>query len=186
MFDKAWSTIRSWATSSRKMEIHGIRVTFRSTKERDLAEWEPILHKWLPRFEEVGWLDGLSAIHIDSSRIHGKRAVGQYQPLFSYISVSPRPYDREEVLIHEMVHHAHYENVGVFSEGTLLSSWDKRDQTAFMKEVSSYAGENPYESVAEFATGYILGEEYDDSIREKYDRLDGPDGLDTLREAEDL
>lgn len=188
---KMYEILRSWITTSKRTEIEGVVVTYNGVSESAWDEWTEIFNEWLPRFDEAGWLDGLNAIHVDTERFMGDGS-GEYQWLSSNVILHPKPRlssrysissSREEVLIHEMAHHAHRLKSGIFvsHQSEVVFNRTKR---SFEKYVSEYAGTDQYEAVAETATGYILGNEYPDEVMSAYWELDGPKGLRRLRSYE--
>ncbi|AGM11544.1 hypothetical protein M199_gp122 [Halogranum tailed virus 1] len=189
MITHAYNILRSWVTTSRRTEIHGVTVTYSGTRETYWNEWQDVLNEWLPRFEEAGWLRKLNAIHIDRARFMGD-GTGEYQWLFKTICLDPNPrmsrgYNmstkREHILIHEMAHHAHNLEVGAFPSHKSEVVFN-RHKRMFEQHVSEYAGTDFYEAVAETATGSVIGHEYPDELMNAYWKLGGPKELSALRE----
>jgi len=190
MIGHATEILRSWLTTSRKEQIHGVLVTYRGLSDSRWETWQEILEEWLPVFKEAGWLDNLNAIHIEKDRLRSGNA-GQYQWLFQNVILHPNPgmsegysvsTNKEEVLIHEMAHHAHRNEMGILIPRRAISTFPSYEND-FKRYVSEYAGTSMFEAVAEMATGAAMGENYPSRLHRAYDEFDGPD-VSVLRSAQ--
>lgn len=162
-----------------KEEISGVRVYLGSSLGRDgKQEWREILNEWLPRFERVGWTDGLKCIQIGDEIIAGDGA-GRYNHngtidlehhpgKFLMGGIATVGSNRKYVLTHEFIHHAHVKR-GEFDYGKA-----DIDSGLVQSEVSYYAGTSPNEAVAEIGTGLVHGEQYPDEILDMYEEFGGP------------
>lgn len=159
-------------------EICGIKIYFKPCPSGVSAEeWRDVLEEWLPRYEKVGWLNGLNGIYIgngvaegDATARYNHRGSIDLENSFdippSYLAHSGA---KESVLTHEMIHHAHI----------TLNGFEKHfkpsERAELLKtEVSWYAGKDIGESVAEIGTGIVFGEEYPDWVHKYYDNRRGP------------
>lgn len=162
----------------RRWEIEGIPIIYKPLpNDTRKDEWRTILEKWLPRFDEVGWLDGLNKISIGQD-ITKNDTVATYYPSSGSISMENDasnmvPNGRtvsdtlEHILLHEMIHHAH-----------MTINGNKQDfgpvDSTIAVNVSPYASKNGFEAVAETGVGIVIGEEYPEWVHEYYEELDGP------------
>jgi len=168
----------------RYWEICGVKVQFKPVPGGvGQRKWKRTLDEWLPRYDEVGWLDGLHKIIIGPEAAHSKarRGVGRYDHdgsiyLNNDISLgakSCRVYQntRDALLTHEVVHHAHLTINGYENSNKSPEKEDMLKET-----VSWYAGKNVGESIAEIGTGIVHGADFPERVHEYYSDKDGPMG----------
>lgn len=166
-------------TAPRHWEINGVDIWFKPEPNGvSASEWKDVLDKWLPKFQEVGWLDGLYRINIGKDIVSGE-AVGQYMDsgviyLENDVSIvglgsSVVSDTSKHVLTHEIIHHAHRNIHDVVNTHKIPSNRQK-----IRNEVSYYAGKCTGETVAEIGTGIVHGEEFDEWVHDEYDKYGGP------------
>lgn len=198
MFDSAFRSIgrkaRDGYFNPEFHEICGTTVAYKnSSDEKTWSAWSDVLHKWMPRFEEAGWLDGLTRIEIGNRLINDDR-VGEYRHDERIVGMQDNPqmqdssylvgHTKEYAFIHEMIHHAHM--CDIFDTQTIDDvqiakkqhevGWDG-NMHMFHIYVSEYAATNFLEAVAETGSGLMLGEEYPDKITDAYEQFGGPEPL---------
>lgn len=198
MFDSAFRSIgrkaRDGYFNPTMHEICGTTVAYKNSNDEDTwNEWSDILHRWLPRFEEAGWLDDLNRIEIGNRLINDDR-VGEYRREERIVGMKDNPeiYDnhylvghtKEYVFIHEMIHHAHITDIFDMRRVEDVHITKKQHEVGwdghmhdFHIYVSEYAATNFLEAVAETGSGIMLGEEYPNRIMEAYEQFGGPDPL---------
>lgn len=166
----------------RYWDICGVKVQFKPVPNGVSAStWRDVLEKWLPKYEEVGWLDGLHKIRIgpNAAKRQNENAVGRYNhggsiDLNNDIDLGAfaglvHDGDREAVLTHEVIHHAHLSINGY--ENSRRSS---NKEAMLKQDVSWYAGSNVGEAIAEIGTGIVHGEEFPSWVHEYYEEKRGP------------
>jgi len=162
-------------------EICGVKVQFNPVPNGVSATtWKDTLEEWLPKYEEVGWLEGLHKIRIGPEAAHRKReAVGRYNhdgsiDLNNDIDLGiamtlVHDGSRESVLTHEVIHHAH-----LTLNGYEDSKKKPNNSRMLKEEVSYYAGSDVGEAIAEIGTGLVRGKNFPSWVHEYYEEKDGP------------
>lgn len=164
----------------KRWEICGVPVVFKpATGGTSATTWKETLEEWLPKYYEVGWLDGLNKIHIGEG-VPGGDAVGRY---FDHGTIKLENEimgdllvvlggRRETVLTHEIIHHAHV------TLNDFEGSRKAPNKEALLKEqVSYYAGTNVGEAIAEIGTGIAHGHDFEPWVHDYYARKEGPQGV---------
>jgi len=153
--------------------ICGVKIYFKPNPTGvSWEEWSTTLYEWLPKFEEKGWLEGLSVIQIGDNITPGE-ALGRYNHNGSIDLENETGENKKSVLLaHEIIHHVHI---------TLKEFKDfdgsPENPLVIRKSVNPYAASNIGETVAEIGSLLIHGEEFSDNIIELYNEYDGPQGV---------
>lgn len=183
MTEAVQRVMNSWLDDYEKpkyWEICGVTVCFQPVPGGVGAnEWKETLDEWLPKYDEVGWLDGIHKIYIDEGAAdNGDGAVGRYNDdgiiqldneMDGDVHIFAHSGSREAVLTHEMIHHAHLSLNGY--EGGSRAS-EREDE--IKQDVSWYAGTNIKESIAEIGAGIVHDSDFPDWVHEYYEKHDGP------------
>lgn len=157
--------------------ICGVTVEYHATQDRQsMRKWKSVLEEWLPKFESANAIHDLKKIKIGENMVYfGVGGCFEKQSEV-HLNVDHQIDDdivvsdsAASVLIHEMVHHIDFR-----SRNVDYKSIDKSTESKLKREVSTYAGENLLEAIAEIGTGIIIGEEYPDYIHDFYAENDGP------------
>ena len=198
MFEKAIYRIeratRDAYIKPEKYDRYPVQVVYKDSSDNTWDEWEPVLDRWLPLFEEAGWLDGLERIEVGNRMINDDR-VGEYSRAERVIRLKDEPimfdtsylvgYTKPYLLIHEMIHHVHMRDIFNFDgkvDDVAIEQkhnelhWNKESHNFYI-HVSEYAATNFLEAVAETGAGLCLGEEYPDYITDTYKIFGGPEPL---------
>lgn len=177
---------KDWVTpnSPERHEINGISIYFRPVDGGvSWSEWQSTFEKLLPKFEQVGWLEGLNSIQI-SDNIVPDDAVGEYNirpncgsiDLENDTDLNEMDFavfenSREHVLTHEVLHHVHMFIRGNDYDDCLLTE-EEKDYIQW--KVGYYASINTHEAVAEIGAALFRGAEFSDEVIDIYDKYDGP------------
>lgn len=160
-------------------KICGVPVVFKpETGGISAKQWKSVLDEWIPRFESVGWLDGMEKILIGKDEPRGT-GVGEYTTN-GYILLANdirknmlhgTIFEISEgyVFTHEMLHHAHRMNDGFSKTDTPVPNVNK-----MRRDVSYYAGESQREAIAEIGAGIIHGYSIPNWAHDYYSEHHGP------------
>jgi len=143
--------------------------------------WKKVLEDIMPKFQEVGWLDGMVSMKISNDCVIGDDNIGNYTERtisiehdavhYEGVGYSVLELSKKSILIHEMVHHAHLHHVGFSNkDGTLTDEEEKH----LSKYVSVYSTSNQIEAVAEIGAGIVMGYQFPDCVHDIYEKYDGP------------
>lgn len=182
---------------TKTVDDYPVKVVFHAdVSDEHHDKWRTVLDKWMPQFEEHGWLEDLLCLQIGDELIVRSGVAGEYRSgsCLAVLGDDPVPTEnpklystgREYSLLHEMSHHAHMNtshgdlprdpNEIDVADLVIESGWYSMGHK-FAKQVSAYATEDPLETVAETAASIALGNEVDDDIMETYYALGGPEPI---------
>lgn len=142
----------------------------------DSDKWTNIFEEWLPKFEEVGWLEDLNGICV-VDEITESAAVAKYTARNTIVFERGAAKDgfhhsMKYILVHEFIHHAHF----------TLNEFENYEEPVeyedeICDEINCYASSNVGEAVAEIGAHIVFDKELPHWLHEYYKQNDGPEGV---------